>query len=495
MRESVVVIGAGMAGLCAALALAPSGRAVTLLDRDPAPPSGDPDAAFADWQRRGVGHLRHSHAFLARLREFFRIEHPGLLAALIEAGAREIPFERSLSEQQRARYRPAPGDGEMTFVTSRRTTLELVMRRYVEGLANVAMRPNAMVRRLITETDGGVVRVVGVAGDDFELRADVIVDAGGRIGGAVDELVALGAPIREESESAGILYYTRHYRLRPGQSEPPRDGVPPATGDLGFLKFGIFPADNGCFSVTLAVPEIEMELRKAIVDPEVFQRIAMLIPGLALWLDEARTAPVSKVFGMGELKSVWRDFAPDGRAAVLGFFAAGDAHVRTNPLYGRGCSFAAVVAQALRAALDTTSDAGARAAAYEAALRRELRPYYDAMIKQDRSAIKRARQALDPAYTPTFRGRVLKSFAEDAVGVALRADVDLLRQAMRAFHMLDAPDAWIKKPGVMAKIIGYWLRGKRRNAGYYPPKAGPGRDALMRGAGLDAAADLLPARA
>ena len=31
-------------------------------------------------------------------------------------------------------------------------------------------------------------------------------------------------------------------------------------------KFGVFPGDNGCFSITLCVPEVEEELRKKIVD-------------------------------------------------------------------------------------------------------------------------------------------------------------------------------------------------------------------------------------
>ena len=67
--ESVVVLGAGVAGLCTALALAPTGRSITLLERDAPPPDGGADAVFEHWQRRGASQLRHSHAFLARLRK------------------------------------------------------------------------------------------------------------------------------------------------------------------------------------------------------------------------------------------------------------------------------------------------------------------------------------------------------------------------------------------------------------------------------------------
>src|SRR5476649_2662733 len=92
MVERVVVIGAGMAGLCTALSLAPTGRELHLLERDEAPPEGDADAAFEHWNRRGVGQLRHSHAFLARLRSIIKDHHPALLHRLLEAGCREISF-------------------------------------------------------------------------------------------------------------------------------------------------------------------------------------------------------------------------------------------------------------------------------------------------------------------------------------------------------------------------------------------------------------------
>ena len=78
----------------------------------------------------------------------------------------------------------------------------------------------------------------------------------------------------------------------PGQAEPPRTEKR-ATGDMGYLKFGVFPGDNGCFSITLCAPEVEEEMRKAIVDPEVFDRICREIPGMEPWVDPARARPRS----------------------------------------------------------------------------------------------------------------------------------------------------------------------------------------------------------
>ena len=125
--ESVVVVGAGIAGLCTALRLGAGRRRVTLLERDQPPPEGGPDAAFERWQRSGVGQLRQSHAFLARLRNILRDEHPALLADLHAAGCRDIAFADMLPPALRARYEPRAEDGDLTILTSRRTTLELVI--------------------------------------------------------------------------------------------------------------------------------------------------------------------------------------------------------------------------------------------------------------------------------------------------------------------------------------------------------------------------------
>jgi 2-polyprenyl-6-methoxyphenol hydroxylase-like FAD-dependent oxidoreductase len=285
-----------------------------------------------------------------------------------------------------------------------------------------------------------------------------------------------GVQIAEVESPAGILYLTRHYRLRDGAEEPIRDGTPGA-GDLGYIKFGVFPADNRHFSVTLAVPEIETALRLAIVKPEVFDAICAEIPGCARWTDRLRSEPASQVFAMGNLKSVWRQYQPH----VLNFFAIGDAAVRTNPLYGRGCSAGVVHAHLLRDVLDATSNPLLRAQKFEAETRKTLRPFYDSMVRQDKQAIRRAEHERDPDYKPDFRARTLKSLVEDAIGPATRGDIEIFRAFSRTFHMIDDPNDWWRNPATVAGILRFWAMPKtvKRARGFYPPKFGPERAQML----------------
>ena len=495
MTETVLVIGAGIGGLCTALSLAPTGRQITILERDQPPPADDPDVVFLDWHRRGAGHVRQSHAFLARLRNIIKQHHPELLQELKALGTRDLTFDMMLTEQQRELYEPLPEDADLTIITSRRTTLELAIRSYVEGLENVTIRSGFFVRKLTTQAgEGSVIEVCGVSGEENNepvvLSADIIVDASGKSGFLIQQLMDEGAAIAEESETAGILSFTRHYRLRPGQEEPSRAENPPASGDLGYIKFGVFPGDNGCFSVTVSVPEVELELRKAIMNPDVFHAITLQLPGVEPWTDAARSEPRGKVHGMGDLHSRWRDMVVDEKPATRNYYPLGDTLVRTNPLYGRGCSFAAVSAEMLRETLEETSDASERQRVYHGKLRTELRPYYMNQRAQDRSAIKRAEAALTPGYKKSWRGKLVESFFDDGVRIALRSDVDLLRQAMRGFHMLEHPNKWLGKPANLGRVLWYWARGRKRNAAAYPPKLGPERDQMMLALNLDPKADM-----
>jgi 2-polyprenyl-6-methoxyphenol hydroxylase-like FAD-dependent oxidoreductase len=485
--EKVLVAGAGISGLGVALALSGGNREVTILDRDPPPPDASPEEAFRTWERRGATQLRHSHVFLGRLTTLIRDRYPALLDDLLEAGARIFTFEDALPPTLKSHYAPQPGDDELSILFSRRTTLELVMRRHAAKLPGVEFVSDAGVRGLLARRGDGGLTIEGLKverdGNTEDLRADVTIDASGRNTAFPDWLRAEGVAIAEEESPAGILYFTRHYRLRDGAEEPSRDGTPGA-GDLGYIKFGVFAADNRHFSITLATPEIETALRMAIVKPEIFDAICARIPGCARWTDPARSEPASPVFAMGNLKSVWRSYLND--SAPLGFFAVGDAAVRTNPLYGRGCSAGVVHAHILRAALDETADPRERAVIVERETRAALRPYYDVMVKQDLQAIRRAEHELDPNYKAGLKARLAKSFIEDALLPATRGDLAVLRASSRAFHMISDPVAWLKQPAMLARILRFWAMptSRKRAAGFYPPEFGPKRHEMFARLGL-----------
>jgi len=479
--EKVLILGAGIAGLAAALALTRRGFAVTLLDRDPPPPDASPDAAFDLWQRKGVSQLRHSHAFLARLSNLLRDHYPALHQELLAAGAREMTFADGLPATLRPRYRPRPEDDDLTILTCRRPTLEYVIRRYVARLDGVTFLTGTRVTGLCLEEAPR--RLTGLTaegpgGETHAITADLVIDAGGRNSPVTDWLRAAGAEIPEEEAPAGIVYFTRHYRLKPGVEEPKR-GQAPGAGDLGYIKFGIFPGDNGCFSITLAVPEIETGLRRVLVHGEKFDQTAALFPGLQVWTDPARAEPVSKVFGMGNLKSQWRRFTGPGGPAALGHFAIGDALARTNPLYGRGCSMAFIEAECLGTCLVLTQDPARRAALYAERVTAEIRPFYDAMAKQDAQAIRRAVQEQNPNYRPRLKARLMKSFTDQAITPALRRDPDIFRAFMKGFNMLTAPEAFIKDPRILAKLALTWMRGPKANQAFAQPYMGPERRVLL----------------
>jgi 2-polyprenyl-6-methoxyphenol hydroxylase-like FAD-dependent oxidoreductase len=335
------------------------------------------------------------------------------------------------------------------------------------------------------ETDivDGALAVRGVRGASKSWSADSVIDASGRTTPFPDWLRAQGGDIREEGSPAGILYFTRHYRLREGQGEPDR-GIAQGAGDLGYLKYGVFAADNRHFSITLACPEIETDLRVALPRPEVFDRVCALMPGAARWMDPARAEPVSKVFAMGELRNLWRHYVKDGKPVARNYYAIGDAVIRTNPLYGRGCSFGVVQAFALADIFADTADPVARAAALDARVHAEIRPFYDTMERQDANAIRRAQRERDGGYVPSLRARIFKSFLDDAIGPASRGDVEVLRALMRGFHMHEPPAAWTRQPAVMSRVLAMWLRPKSAKAPFYLPPLGPARAQMFAELGL-----------
>jgi 2-polyprenyl-6-methoxyphenol hydroxylase-like FAD-dependent oxidoreductase len=479
VTHTIAIVGSGICGMCTAMALARQGHEITIFERDESPPAGNADEAFFNWNRKGAAQFRHPHAFLGLMCNLIADNYPDLLNEFYAAGARRVGFEEMLSPDLRADYRPIAGDDKLWVLMCRRATIETVMRRYVSRLKGVTIVNPCRVTGLLTEQKGTEpqttesrehslnVQGLTVQQSDHQTRHrfDIVIDASGRTSAFPQWFGALGYEIAEDKEDAEIIYYTRHYRLRDGETEPPR-GERAGAGDLGYLKFGVFPGDNGHFAIILCVPLAEQQLRTAVRDEAQFDQICLNIPGLEPWLANDRAIATTEPFGIGDIQSLWRDFVVDRRPLVSNFFAVGDAALRTNPLYGRGCSTAILHASILAEVIEQHSDPLCRAVAFSDRTRAELRPIFDASRQEDKRGIRRAKASMENhrVETPhTFKRWLALSFG-DALSAAARDQLHILRGALRSFHLLEKPGDFLKDWRVRRTVIRYMLRGRKRNA-------------------------------
>src|SRR5580704_1719867 len=117
----VVVVGGGVVGLCGALLLGLDGHEVTVFERDPAPPPS-PDAAWTDWDRRGVKQFRMLHIFQPRFRQLMTENAPEVVRALVDAGALCMNPFRDLHPLLTGGFRDA--DERYDTLTARRPVVE-----------------------------------------------------------------------------------------------------------------------------------------------------------------------------------------------------------------------------------------------------------------------------------------------------------------------------------------------------------------------------------
>ena len=141
--------------------------------------------------------MRHSHAFLARLRNVLRDRHPDVLAALLEAGATELRFAEGMPDTIEDRS-PLPGDEDLVALACRRTTFEWVLRKASLASPGVSLLDGVVVDGLAATDDStGLRRVTGLhLSDGRTIDADLVVLANGRRGDVPAWFEAIGTPGR-----------------------------------------------------------------------------------------------------------------------------------------------------------------------------------------------------------------------------------------------------------------------------------------------------------
>jgi 2-polyprenyl-6-methoxyphenol hydroxylase-like FAD-dependent oxidoreductase len=264
----------------------------------------------------------------------------------------------------------------------RRTTFEWALRDAVRREPHVTLRSSTGVQGLLFDGGGNHPHVIGAhLSDGSEMLGDVVACTGRR-GDVLPWLSEVGVEVAEEVVNSEITYLTRWYR-RPADLQVTVD--PRLGGDFGYLKYLAIPCDGDTFSVTLAVRSNDSELRKALLDPDAFDRACHTLPGPDRFFVSDAIEPIGPVRPMGGLINRLRHFTDaDGQPLVTGFHAVGDAHTCTNPMYGRGCSLAFVQATLLADAFAAhPTDALARATTYEGLSKQEVEPWYHSAVMVD----------------------------------------------------------------------------------------------------------------
>lgn len=468
----VVVVGAGVGGLGSALALARAGHRVTVVERDQVSMPATPHAAFDEWRRRGAPQTRHSHAFLARLHNTLRDRNPGVLAGLLDAGATEIDFLRH-PPPELGPLEPEPADADLVGLACRRTTFEWVLRRSALAVPAVTLLPGSVEGLVATTGTGGIPHVtgVGLAGGGV-LQADVVVDAGGRRSPLPAWLEALGtATVPESVEDTGIVYSSRFYRMLAEGDDPAEHGL--VVGDLGYLKYAVFPGDNGTLSITYGVHADDREMRR-VLHPGPFTEVAATMPALRRWVEPGRCQAISDVEVMAGLVNRLRHFVVAGLPVATGIYAVGDSSVCTNPVYGRGCALALVHAELLAETLAASGDDPVQAAvAFAEATRAEIEPWYGAAVAQDRHD----RSAAHDQDEDDSGGVDMGSLMRHGLLPAARHDPAVFRAFMRTFNLLDPPDAMMRDPKVVLGVMAAWQDRANRPP---LPRLGPDRAELLQ---------------
>lgn len=433
--NAAIVVGAGIAGLCAARALADHFERVTVLERDRLPSSAQ--------SRPGVPQGRHAHALAIGGQLALAQLFPGFDDDLAFAGA--VPVRSGLDVRvERPGHDPYPRRdfGMISFAASR-SLVEQLVRRRVEKHPTIRFRAGCRVVALHAAKDGH--RVIGVTcqGMAGVETADLVIDATGRGELTLKLLQAIGMALPERTAIGIDRGYVSVTFALPPQAQPEWKGlITSPQGAQSSRSALIYPLEGERWIMSSGGRHDDqpprawsaiMEYLRGLRTPTAYEtmRAARQVSAPAHFLLRA---------------SEWRHFEQLPRFP-LGLLPIGDAICVFNPVYGQGMSVAAQEARLLQ-------DLLARAAETPEAMKRLARDFFAGV-----------RSLIDTPWTsaavpdfahPQTRGERPPDIAQRlAFGAALvrlgAEDPSVHRLTLEVAHLLKSRSAY-QEPGLLARI-------------------------------------------
>lgn len=359
--DHAIVIGSGIAGLFAARGLADRFDRVTIIERDELP--------SAAAQRRRTPQAPHSHIFGVRGYAILCEMFPGIDDDLAAAGAPRFDYTRD-HWVYAGRWSPR-FTSQLELRTSTRMLLEWRMReRLSMQQQNIEIRSGRRVEHLLWEQG----RVNGVQCDGGEeLRADLVVDAGGMASRTPEWLVAAGyqAPREQRVDRRGAVI-SCVFRPPPGRASEWAMLTVKAT-PTNLRGAAAMHIEGGLLRVSM----LGWGGLRPPKDLDGFLEFARQCPHPSVYDAIKDAEPVSPVYYYGNNISRWLCYHelqrfPDGLTVI------GDAVFHANPEHAQGMTFCARAVHVLMESLDQAgrADRAGLGLRIERRLGRLYKPYW-----------------------------------------------------------------------------------------------------------------------
>lgn len=347
MTNHCVVLGAGIAGLLAAAALAATGHQVTIVERDRLPDSSS--------GRRGIPQGPHLHSVLSKGWQTMEDLVPGLIDDVIAAGALVLDDGR-LGARMHIQNGPYAFNRTDTLADPAalanylltRPQLEYTLRCRVTRLPEVSIIDGHDIVDLVAGQPG---RITGVTvtdratGATRSLEARLVVDATGRASRTPLLLEKLGYPRPpQHAFSVRGVYYSQQLTI-PDQDQFPERlilVIPPDGAGRG----GLIAGEHDTWTLTIATHG-DQEHTPSTTLPDMLTLadsfLPTHIPGALRRAHALTEVSVYRYPGGTWHRYDRTDTLPDGLLVI------GDALCCLDPINGQGITMAALHAHALRA--------------------------------------------------------------------------------------------------------------------------------------------------
>ncbi|MBU9763041.1 FAD-binding protein [Mycobacterium sp. TNTM28] len=443
MTDHSVVLGAGIAGLLAATALADAGHDVTIVERD--------RLCDSPSQRRGVPQGPHLHNLLSRGWQIIEDLAPGLIDDVITAGGLVLDDARIGARMhiQTGPYTfnrtdPVADPAALATYLGTRPLLECALRRRVTALPNVTIKDGHDVGELVA---GQPDRITGVTITDrrtaavHTLEADLVIDATGRATRTPLLLRQLGyeQPPQQSFTVRGV-YYSQQIAIPDHDEFAERLILVIPRGGAG--RGGLAAGEHGIWTLTIAAhadqhPTPPTTLADMLTLAEKFVP-AHIHPILR------RATAMSDVAVYHYPGGMWHRYDrctrhPDGLLVI------GDALCCLDPIHGQGITMAARHVQVLRTYLRGQGSVDSQR--FYRSLAHLVAPVWATNLPpgyaSDRSAKARARRRA----FQWGRRKILEA-ADDIV---------VTERLVRIVNMVDPPQRLLE-PRLLARVAGHHLR-------------------------------------